>query len=65
MIRRTLIRFFLALLVLPASLPAFAAWDLAQLMDTLAQTRSGRARFDFTSSPTPSVRLDAGGLDHA
>ncbi|HOL64688.1 MAG TPA: outer membrane lipoprotein carrier protein LolA [Accumulibacter sp.] len=45
MIRRTLTRFFLALLVLPASLPAFAAWDLTQLMDTLAQTRSGRARF--------------------
>lgn len=45
MIRRTLIRFFLALLVLPASLPAFAAWDLAQLMDLLAQTKSGRARF--------------------
>lgn len=45
MIRRTLIRFFLALLVLPASLPVFAAWDLAQLMDMLAQTKSGRARF--------------------
>ena len=45
MIRRTLIRFFLALLILPASLPAFAAWDLAQLMDLLAQTKSGRARF--------------------
>ncbi|MBL8396852.1 MAG: outer membrane lipoprotein carrier protein LolA [Candidatus Accumulibacter sp.] len=27
------------------SLPVLAAWDVSQLMDTLARTRSGRARF--------------------
>ena len=32
-------------LLLALSLPALAAWDLAQLMDELARTRSGRARF--------------------
>ena len=31
--------------LLATSVPAFAAWDLQQLMDTLAQNKSGRATF--------------------
>jgi hypothetical protein len=39
----------LALLALMAwSAPAFAAWDLRQLMDSLAQNKSGRATFTET-----------------
>jgi outer membrane lipoprotein-sorting protein len=34
-----------ALALLASSVPAFAAWDLQQLMDALAQNKSGRATF--------------------
>ncbi len=34
-----------ALMLALISAPAFAAWDLQQLMDTLAQNKSGRATF--------------------
>jgi outer membrane lipoprotein-sorting protein len=35
----------LSLTLVTLSQPAFAAWDLQQLMDTLAQSKSGRATF--------------------
>jgi outer membrane lipoprotein-sorting protein len=41
----TLAAMLAALALLAWSVPAFAAWDLQQLMDALAQNKSGRATF--------------------
>ncbi|WP_300452450.1 LolA-related protein [Accumulibacter sp.] len=38
-------RLFAGLLITVSTIPALAAWDLSQLMDELAQTRGGRARY--------------------
>ena len=41
----TLAAMLAAVVLLAWSVPAFAAWDLQQLMDALAQNKSGRATF--------------------